>query len=67
LDNAPNIVEDNTGDLVITDNNGNIIFRSNANGFETTNLTVENITINGMSIQDMIRTCVEEILLGGKW
>ena len=67
LTNAPNITEDGTGDLVIADANGNIIFRSNGSGFETVNLTVQNITINGMTIQEMIRTSIEEIILGGEW
>ena len=67
LTNAPSILEDDAGDLIIADNNGNIIFRSNGSGFETTNLTVKSITINGVSIQDMIRDAVEEVILGGEW
>lgn len=67
LVNAPDITEDGTGDLIIADANGNIIFRSNGSGFETTNLTVENLTINGMSIQELIRAYVDEVILGGEW
>lgn len=67
LTNAPDISEDESGDLIIADANGNILFRSNSTGLETVNLTVETLTINGKSIQDMIREAVEEIMLGGKW
>lgn len=67
LENAPNITEDGAGDLVIADANGNIIFRSNGDGFETVNLTVQNITINGMTIQEMIKAYVDEAILGGEW
>ena len=67
LTNAPDISEDGSGDLIIADANGNIIFRSNGNGFETVNLTVENITINGKTIQEMIKEYVDEAILGGSW
>lgn len=67
LTNAPDITEDGSGDLVIADANGNILFRSNTTGLETVNLTVESITINGISIQDMIRSCVEEVLATGNY
>lgn len=67
LENAPDISEDDSGDLVIADKNGNIIFRSNGNGFETVNLIVQNITINGKTIQEMIQEYVNEAILGGVW
>lgn len=76
LENAPDISEDDSGnlviaddsgDLVIVDKNGNIIFRSNGDGFETVNLTVQNITINGKTIQEMIQDYVNEAILGGAW
>lgn len=67
LENAPDISEDDSGDLVIADKNGNIIFRSNGDGFETVNLTVQNITINGKTIQEMIQDYVNEAILGGAW
>jgi hypothetical protein len=51
----------------IADKDGNIIFRSNGDGFETVNLTVQNITINGMTIQEMIKEYVDETILGGEW
>jgi hypothetical protein len=67
LENAPDISEDGSGDLIIADKDGNIIFRSNGDGFETVNLTVQNITINGMTIQEMIKEYVDETILGGEW
>lgn len=67
LENAPNITENGAGDLIIADANGNIIFRSNGDGFETVNLTAQNITINGMTIQEMIKAYVDEAILGGEW
>lgn len=67
LENAPDISEDDSGDLVIADKDGNIIFRSNGSGFETVNLTVQNITVNGKTIQEMIQDYVNEAILGGAW
>jgi hypothetical protein len=71
LRNAPNISEDNAGNLVIADNEGNIIFRSDANGFETTNLVAQTITINGSDlialIKAEVKAYVEEYILGGEW
>lgn len=54
LTNAPDIKEDNTGNLVIADNNGNIIFRSDGNGFETTTLTAKTVTVNDMDVETSI-------------
>ena len=67
LENAPDISEDDSGDLVIADKDGNIIFRSNGDGFETVNLIVQNITVNGVTIQEMIKAYVDEAILGGVW
>jgi hypothetical protein len=60
LENAPDISEDDSGDLIIADKEGNIIFRSNGDGFETVNLIVQNITVNGVTIQEMIKAYVDE-------
>lgn len=54
LTNAPNIVEDHEGNLVISDDNGNIIFRSDADGFETTQLTVQNVILDGTNLNDAL-------------
>lgn len=51
LTNAPNIKEDDSNNLVIADPNGNIIFRSNSNGFETTQVITENLTVGGLDIK----------------
>jgi len=47
LTNAPNIREDESSNLVIADPSGNIIFRSNSDGFETTKLTTGTLVVNG--------------------
>lgn len=71
LTNAPNIVEDDSGNMVIADKDGNIIFRSNANGFETTTLVAQSIILNGADLNEFIGTAVEnyveEAILGGAW
>lgn len=67
LTNAPAIAEDETGDLVIADNAGNIIFRASDQGLETTHLSIGSLTINGMTIQEMIKAYVDEAILGGEW
>lgn len=51
LENAPNIYEDGSDNLVIADQQGNIIFRSDANGFETTTLTAKNVVVNGVDVE----------------
>jgi hypothetical protein len=63
LENAPNIEEDDTGDFIIADNNGNILFRANNSGLETTQLTIGNLVINGMTIQELIRSVINEASL----
>lgn len=54
LENAPNIEEDNAGNLIIADNDGNIIFRSDVNGFETTQLVAERVVVGGVDITEML-------------
>jgi hypothetical protein len=67
LENAPNITEDASNNLVITDPNGNIIFRSDSNGFETTQMTVQSLIVNGKTIEEMIQEYVNATILGGEW
>lgn len=50
LTNAPDIKEDGSGNLVIADSSGNIIFRSDANGFETTTLRAQTLVVGGTDI-----------------
>jgi maltodextrin utilization protein YvdJ len=67
LENAPNITEDASNNLVITDPSGNIIFRSDANGFETTQMVVQSLIVNGKTIEEMIQEYVNAAILGGEW
>lgn len=53
LQNAPNIVEDGEGSLVISDPNGNVIFRSDENGFETTQLITDTLIVGGRNVIDI--------------
>lgn len=62
LTNAPDITENASGDLVIADSEGNILFRASESGLETTHLTLGSLTINGMTIQELVNACVEEAL-----
>ena len=50
LENAPNIYEDNSNNMVIADQAGNIIFRSDAGGVETTTLTAQSVVVNGTEL-----------------
>lgn len=54
LENAPNITEDGTGDLIIADANGNIIFRSNGDGFETTQINTDVLKVNNTTLGEII-------------
>lgn len=54
LVNAPNISEDNSDNVVIADNDGNIIFKVDADGVHTTTLNAKNITIENEDIIDVI-------------
>ena len=67
LENAPDITEDASNNLVITDPSGNIILRSDSNGFETTQMTVQNLIVDGKTIQEMIQEHVDTTILGGEW
>ena len=52
LSNAPNISENESGDLVITDKDGYIILRSDENGLETTNLIAKSVIVNNTDVED---------------
>ena len=54
LENAPDITDDDSGDLVIADPEGNIIFRSDENGFETTKLTTNELIVNGSDVEEVL-------------
>ena len=54
LINAPNITEDESGEVVYADEDGNIIARINADGFKTTKVSANNVEINGKSVTTII-------------
>lgn len=54
LKNAPDIAEDDTSDLTIADEVGNIIFKVDAAGAHTTTLDAQNITINNENIDNVM-------------
>lgn len=54
LTNAPNISEDNSDNIIIADNDGNIIFKVDAAGAHTTTLDTQNITINNENIDNIM-------------
>ena len=61
LENAPNITEDDSGNLLISDKDGNIIFRSDADGFETTQLVAQSIVLNGLELNNTIESKQDKI------
>ena len=54
LRNAPNMYEDESGALVVADPDGNIIFRSDADGIETTQLITKTLILDGVDIEDKV-------------
>ena len=44
LTNAPDISEDGSGELILTDENGNVIFKADADGMHTTAMTLDGET-----------------------
>lgn len=61
LTNAPDIREDGSGDLVIADPSGKIVFRSDGNGFETTTLTAQIISLAGNDVGAAINNKVDKV------
>ena len=55
----------------IVDNNGNIVATIDASGISTTTVAAQNITINGLDIEELIQARVQayinEAILGGEW
>ena len=58
LTNAPNIVEDDGGNMVITDESGNIIFKVDANGAHTTKLTLNE---GSAATEDYVKNAIANI------
>lgn len=71
LTNAPNIFEDGSGNMIITDESGNIVASIDASGISATAVMAQNITINGLDIEELIQVRVQayinEAILGGEW
>lgn len=63
LKNAPNIVDDESGEVVYADDKGNIIARIGEAGFETTRIIADTITLNNT---DMNVEETEQILIVNK-
>lgn len=55
----------------IVDNNGNIVATIDASGLSTTTVAAQNITINGIGLEELIQAKVQayidEAILGGEW
>ena len=55
----------------IVDNNGNIVATIDAGGISTTTVAAQNITINGLDIEELIQARVQayidQAILGGEW
>ena len=54
LTNAPNISEDGSGNMVIADESGNIIFQADAGGIHTTTVDAKDVTINKQSVTSIM-------------
>ena len=57
LINAPSISNDNSGTLNIADESGNVILKVDKDGLETTSVTAQDVTIDGINV----KTKFEEI------
>ena len=72
LTNAPNISEDESGDMVVTDESGNIIFKVDEDGIHTTNLSLNGeVVATEKYVNDIIAENKSEaspiINLGNGW
>ena len=61
IENAPNIYEDASNELIIADPSGNIIFRSDNGGFSTTTLSATTVVANGVNIGETLANKVDKI------
>lgn len=64
LKNAPAIVENETGNLTVADEDGNIIFKVDAEGTHTTTLDAKNVTIENENITDIIDDKIADAVEG---
>lgn len=56
IKNAPDIVDDGSGDLFIADPNGNIVMSVNNGGLNTTTITANDIVLNELSLTNTLET-----------
>lgn len=56
LRDAPNITEDNSGNVIVADESGNIIAKIDGKGLETTQVCAEKVVVNDMDIEESITT-----------
>lgn len=54
LENAPNLTDDESGDLIIVDKDGNAIARFDEGGLTTTNVNTKTIRLNGEDLSDLL-------------
>lgn len=57
LADAPNIEETESGDMIITDNNSNIIMKVDQNGLETTSVTATTMIVDGIDVKSALESC----------
>lgn len=60
IKNAPDIVDDGSGDLHIVDPDGNIIMTVNNSGFNTTAITAKDVVLNNLSLTATLETLDSE-------
>lgn len=57
LTDAPSIEETESGDMIITDNNSNIIMKVDQNGLETTSVTATTMIVDGIDVKSALESC----------
>ena len=58
----PNILDNESGDLTISDESGNVIMKVDASGLETTTVTAKSAIINGVDITTYVDTQVANLV-----
>ena len=61
LPDAPNIQENNSGEVVYADESGYVIAKINENGFETTQVIADTILVNGSNVEEELNQ-INEII-----
>lgn len=60
LTNAPDIKEDNSGEIVYADESGNVIAKIGENGFETTQVIANNVVAGGVNLGSTLSSHINE-------